>query len=117
MTEAAGEYNKLITIAHKVGTRNAANQLVNVWVPFGHRRWAKAIGQSGMGVVRMAAATDAGVEMSANNYVWRLRHTEAITADMRVEYRGVIYDIKQVKQDMQRGLWTDLVCETGFNDG
>lgn len=117
MSEAAGEYNQLITIEQKVGTRNEANQLINTWEQFGTKRWAKAIGQSGMGVVRMAAASSAGVEISANNYVWRVRHTEAITADMRVVYRGVIYDIKQVKQDMQRGEWTDLVCETGFNDG
>lgn len=117
MSEAAGDYNKLITIERKVGTRNAANQRIDTWEQFGPKRWAKAIGQSGMGVVRMAAMTEAGVEISANNYVWRLRQVEDITADMRVVYRGVIYDIRQVKQDLARGWWTDLVCETGFNDG
>ena len=117
MTESAGEYNRLITIQEKTGVRNAANQLIDQWVQFGNKRWAKIIGQSGMGVVRMAAQASAGVEISANNYVFRIRYTEAITADMRVLHRGVVYDIKQVKIDEARRDWVDLVCETGFNNG
>ena len=117
MTEAAGEYNRLITIQQKNGVRNAANQLIDQWVQFGAKRWAKIITQSGMGVVRLAAQSSAGVEISANNCVFRIRYTTQITADMRIEHRGVIYDIKQVKIDEARRAWVDLVCETGFNNG
>lgn len=117
MSEAAGEYNRLITIEEKTGVRNDANQLVDAWQQFGAKRWAKPIGQSGMGVVRMFTDSAAGVEQSGNNYVWRVRYTDQITADMRVVHRGVIYDIKQVKQDLARRAWTDLVCETGLNNG
>lgn len=117
MSESAGEYNRLITIEQKTGVRNAANQLIDQWQQFGNKRWARAIGQSGMGVVRMFAESSAGVEQSANNYVWRVRHTTAITADMRIVHNGVIYNILQVKQDLARRAWTDLVCDTGFNNG
>lgn len=114
MSESAGEYNRLIAIEQKTGERNEANQLLDNWEQFGNKRWAKGIGQSGMGVVRMSTES-AGVEQSANNYVWRVRYTEQITADMRVVHRGVNYDIKQVKQDLQRRAWTDLVCVTGYD--
>lgn len=59
----------------------------------------------------------AGVDVSVVKASIRIRFREDITADMRVVYGDMIFDIKAVLPDLNNREFLDLVCESGANRG
>lgn len=77
-------------------------------------------GQTGMGAI---TRNQDNVSASINAYSFRIRFRRGIDQGMRVielfdgQPVGEPYDIKNVRFDLARRQWTDLVCEQGGGDG
>lgn len=116
MTLAAGFLNARIEIHSREQVRDELNQPTDVWM-LQQRRWAFVKGNTGMATIRQSASQD-GVTRDMNFYSFRVRYSpQGIDSGMRVFYAGRYFDIKQIRHDFVRREWTDLVCETGGNDG
>jgi SPP1 family predicted phage head-tail adaptor len=113
MADDAGSRNRKIQIQRKAEGFDAANQEVTGWVPF-LDRWARPLTATGMAAVR---AADTGVPMTPGRYSWRINYTPSITEGMRVNYKGMTFDIRDIRHDLANREYTDLVCESGGNDG
>ena len=115
MSLAAGQLNRLIEIQAKGTAVDGTNQPVPVWTMHA-RRWAQGMGATGMAAVRSAHET---ATLPPVKYSWRLRYCPdaGITIGMRVLYKGVVFDIKDIRHDFAGHEYTDLVCETGATNG
>lgn len=77
-------------------------------------------GQTGMGAI---TRNQDNVGASINAYSFRIRFRRGIDQGMRVielfdgQPVGEPFDIKNVRFDLVRRQWTDLVCEQGGGDG
>lgn len=107
----AGKLRHLILIQSRDTGTDDAGQPVETWTDVASV-WADILGATGMATIK--APLD-GVEINA--YSFRIRYRTDINAGMRVVSDGLNYDIKQVRHDLARREWTDLVCEVGGNDG
>lgn len=113
MPVPAGERNRLISIEKLVPGKDAVNQPIEVWT-LHKQRWARPLGNTGMATIRSA---EQGVQVAPGKYSWRCNFHLDSTEAMRVVYKGMIFDIKEIRHDLHRRQWTDLVCETGGNRG
>lgn len=114
MTLSSGSLSRRIRIERRVAGTDAAGQPLDTWELVAEL-WASVKGQTGMGVIRERLQDN--VEASINAYSFRIRFREDLDAGMRVVYGGRPYDIKQVRLDLDRREWTDLVCEQGGSNG
>lgn len=118
MSIPAGELNRLIAIEGRGTGVDDANQSVDTaWatVPGLGALWSRPLTTNGMAAVR---AAEDGVPISPGRYSWRIRYRPVgITTAMRVNYKGTFFDIRDIRHDYERKQHTDLVCETGGNDG
>lgn len=114
MTYDPGQFNCRIVIEKRTGAVDAANQPLDDWTPV-MSRWAKPLTASGMSVVR--GSVD-GVEVSPTKYSWRIRYQPSgIDVGMRLNYKGFIGDILDVRHDFAGRQWTDIVCQVGGKNG
>lgn len=114
MSTGAGEYNRKIIIAERTATKDALNQPIDLWLPK-YTPWAKILSATGMAAVR---ASQEGLPTVPTKYSFRIRYKPVgITTAMRVEYKGLFYDIRDIRHDHDRKDHTDLVCELGGNSG
>jgi SPP1 family predicted phage head-tail adaptor len=110
MTLQSGSLNRLVTIQRKSGDKDGLGQSTPAWVDFA-LVWAN---------VRMLSGKEymAGqVEVSKAIASIRIRYREDITAEMRVIYRGAIYNIAAVLPDAQGREYVDLAVSIGANRG
>lgn len=116
MSIAAGSLTRKVTITKRTGEKDAVNQPLDNWIDAfpGKRIWARPVGPNGMTVAR---ASLEGVPIAPGKYSWRIRFRAAVTSDMRLEYKGMIFAIKEVRHDLDHQEYTDLVCEYGANNG
>lgn len=114
MSNNVGERTRLLTISKRTGAVDAANQPIDAW-EFVAKRWGRPLTSSGMSAVR---AAEQGVQASPGRYSWRINYTpDLFDVGMRAEYKGIIFDIKELRHDHAAREYTDLVCETGGNNG
>lgn len=114
MTLAAGDLNRRFAIEVPGATKDAANQPIKTWTPF-ISVWGKILGANGMSAVR---AAQEGVGIAPGRYSIRIRYRPTgLDVGMRAVYQGVFFDIKDIRHDFAGHDYTDLVCETGANDG
>jgi SPP1 family predicted phage head-tail adaptor len=116
MSMGAGEYNRKIIVRERTGAVDGLNQPLDEWnaLPT-FMLWSKILGVNGMAVIR--AAID-GLTVAPGRYSFRVRYRPTgITTDMRVEYGGMIFSILEVRHDLDRHEFTDIVCDTGANNG
>lgn len=114
MSNNAGERTCLVTIERHAPGVDAANQPVDVW-EFVMKRWARPLTASGMSAVR---AAEQGVPAVLGRYSWRINFTpQGIDVGMRLNYKGTIFDISDVRHDYANKGYTDIVCEQGGNRG
>lgn len=111
----AGDLSRLITIQSRDTGTDAAGQPVQTWATVASV-WADVRGATGMAAIRQSSPVE-GVALEANSYSFRIRYRTGLDAGMRVTLGSDVYDIKQVRMDHAGKVWTDLVCETGGNDG
>lgn len=118
MSLAAGDLCRAIRIDQRdPDALDALNMPVQgdaAWEPY-KTTWGNPKGQSGMGVIRTAAEVNASV----NAYSWRIRYDRTINRGMRlIELAtGDVYDIMDVRHDLDRREWTDLICHVGGTNG
>lgn len=114
MSIDAGTFNRQITIDERVTTFDAANQEIETW-GVKYTRWANFRAPNGMSTIR---AADPGVPISPGRCSWRIRYLPVgVTTSMRVTYKGVYYDIVDLRHDHAMREYTDLVCEIGAKNG
>lgn len=114
MSNNVGERTRRIVIEKRQAGVDAANQPIDAWEPV-MSRWGKPLTSSGMAAVR---AAEQGVNAAPGRYSWRIKFTpEGIDVGMRVNYKGVIFDIRDIRHDYAGKDYTDLVCEQGGNNG
>lgn len=115
MSRAAGEYTRKITIKERGVEVDAANQPIDSWT-IKFRLWSKPRSKTGMSSVR---AAEAGIAASPTLYSFRIKYRPTgITTAMRIEDNdGNIFDIREIIHDIAEHEWTDLVSETGGNNG
>jgi len=108
-----GAYSCHCRLQRRGTGRDANGQPVAAWEDVAEV-WANIKGQTGMGTItRMQENVPASVE----KYSIRIRYREGVTSAMRVLYGDQVFDIRQVRMDFERRVWTDLICELGGNDG
>ena len=109
-----GKKNKLLLIQSKGTARDAANQIIPTWMTT-MQRWGEYRGDSGRSAIR---AQEGGIALNVNRVSWRINYTPiGITEAMRVNAKGVLYDIRGIRHDEQGKDYTDLICEQGGNNG
>lgn len=109
MTLAAGRLNRYITIQRRVAGADAYGQPSTTWETFA-QTWADVRAPAGRAA---AQAVTADRTTSTTAYSMRIRYRTDITADMRVQLAGVVYDIAEVLPDLAHHEHTDLVCVAG----
>jgi SPP1 family predicted phage head-tail adaptor len=116
----AGTLNRRITIQRRDDVRDDAGQPIPTWVDLTTTPiWANIAAKSGLAT--LASDTD----VSIASYSIRIRYRPDVAASMRVlevasdmtPLNYVIYDIRSPLHDRAGRRYTDLVCETGANDG
>lgn len=115
MSMGAGEFNRKILLRERTGAVDGTNQPLDEWnVLPTFTLWAKILGVNGMTVVRSALA---GVPAAPGKYSFRVRYRPTgITEDMRVEYGSTHFVIRDIRHDLDRHEWTDIICETGVTN-
>lgn len=109
---SAGMLNRRIRIERREG-KDAAGQPLDNWVPVVDV-WANIRGQTGMGTITQPQDN---VPASIERYSVRIRYREDIDMGMRIVCGPMIMDIRQIRLDLERREWTDLVCEVGGTNG
>ena len=112
----SGPLTRQIVIEQRASGLDAAGQPNGAWETFA-TVYADVKGATGMGSIRQAGIVGGDVAASMNSYSFRVHYRTDITDAMRVNMGGTYFDIKQVRHDHARRVWTDLVCEEGGNDG
>ena len=110
MTLAAGSLNSRIEIQHPVEERDDYGDVIKTWQTHA-TVWANIRNISGK------EYTVRGLDLAAVNTSIRIRLRRSVNEQMRVLYRRQIYNIVAVLHDEARREHTDLVCQTGANDG
>ena len=117
MTTPAGTKTCKIAIQRRTGAVDTANQPLDEWENVFPPIWAQPRSATGMAAVR---AAQEGVAVSPSKVSWRINFRNVgIDNSMRVLHIefGIAYDIRDIRHDLERRQWTDLVCETGGNNG
>lgn len=115
MAENPGEYNRRIVVQQRRSGRTPSGAPLKEWDNY-KALWSKYRGETGMATIRRDA-DHLGIVNTPVRCSWRVRYRTDITSDMRVVYKGQVYDILRVQQDEAMREWTDLVCEVGANGG
>ena len=114
MSRAAGDRNRRIAIERHSTVMDEANQEIDGWEHVMYR-WARPLTATGMAAVR---AQEDGIGLSPGRYSWRINYTPVgIDEGMRVNYKGMFFDIRDIRHDLANREHTDLVCEFGGNNG
>lgn len=103
-----GKRNRLVTIQRRESQTDASNFPIDSWV-IHKKKWVEFAGQTGMGSVRSGATNGTGIAGTQNIYSLRGSYDTSITQDMRVEYRGSYFEIKEVRHDIARRQYSDIV--------
>lgn len=109
-----GQRNRRIVIEAPTGEVDGANQPTGTYSRV-CERWGRILGKTGMATIRSA---EAGVPAIPGMYSWEVKFDpDLYTTAMRVNYKGVYFDIKELRHDFANREWTHLVCEMGANHG
>lgn len=114
MSIDAGKLSSRIWILQPTAEVDELNQPVgNGFAPY-MRLWAQPAGATGMGSIRQSG-TQEGVPREVNSYSFRIRYRPyGINSGMRVldTTTNMYFNILQIRHDLAKRQWTDLVCET-----
>lgn len=115
----AGILRTWIRIERREEGQDEAGQPNGAWVEVATVP-ADPRGQTGMGAI---TRNQENVGASINAYSFRIRFRRGIDQGMRVvelfdgQAVGEPFDVKNVRMDLARRQWTDLICEQGGSDG
>ena len=116
MSMGAGEFNRKIQVERRSAGVDSLNQPLDTWeLAFPNGLWSKILGMSGMAVIRNEQA---GIPVSPGRYSFRIRYrATGISTAMRVIYAGAVFDIGDIRHDLDGHVYTDLICESGASNG
>jgi len=116
VTAPAGRRNRLVSVQRRSTGVDSQNQPLDTWEVV-KTLWADIKGQTGMGSIRGGEHTE-GVATNTSAYSFRVNHNPtAFDRGMRVAYGGAFFNIVDIRHDIAKREWTDLVCTTGDSDG
>lgn len=107
----AGDLNRRIQIQQRTAAQDELGQPLQTWVNVGDPIWASILFLNGKEYV-LASGEVSRAEVSI-----RVRWRTDLTAQMRIEHSGVIYNILAVLPDLVGREYVDLPCNTGANNG
>lgn len=109
-----GSRNRKIVIERRVPGVDGANQELDLWERV-CERWGRPLGKTGMAAIR---SMEPGVQAAPVMYSWEVNYDpDKYTTGMRVNYKGQIFDIKEIRHDISNREWTHLICEIGTSHG
>lgn len=112
----AGARNRKVAIERPpTGTDDVGQPAVD-WTLV-RETWGNYRAPTGMAAAMSSGADANGVGRDITRCSWRINFCTDITVDMRVNYKGIIYDIRTVLPDYDRRQHTDLVCTVGGSNG
>lgn len=100
---SAGKRNRLLEILRRESVRDAANDLIDAWAPFG-KAWGSIKFVSGLSAVK------AGAEQEITKASIRLTYRRNIEPGMRLRLGADVYEVDGVLPDEARRKHVDLVC-------
>lgn len=113
MSRDLGKRNRLVLIEKREDGVNAMNQPSDTWET-AYERWGRPMTKTGMSVIN---SIQEGINANAVPYSWEISYTPGIDVGMRVNHKGTIYDIIDIRHDEQAREYTHLVCNFGGNRG
>lgn len=108
----AGQLDQRITLQAPTVSKGASGGMAKAWVDVA-TIWAAVRHLSG----NERRASSAGGEVAQARTEFTIRTRPGVTAQLRVLYRGKIYNITHVNSYTDRDAWMLLTCDTGVNDG
>lgn len=109
-----GQRRIRISIESKAVAKGASGGKTETWTALANTPvWAGKRSLSG----NERGATSAGGEVAEARDEFDIRYRDDVTAGMRVVYKGAYYNIRHVKNWMERNESLILTCESGVNRG
>jgi SPP1 family predicted phage head-tail adaptor len=112
---AAGTLNQRVTLQRKTVTQDSWGGAVESWSDVA-TVWANVRGFTGIGAISNEVQAG-GSEVSRGKASIRIRIRSDVTHDMRVQYRGKVYDIRDVCPNEEDRRYMDLVVAVGASNG
>lgn len=109
----AGKLDQRITLQTKTVGKGASGGIVSSWAEF-ISVWADVRHLSGN---ERSATNAGGGQVAQARTEFGIRYRPGITAQMRVLYRGAVYNIVHVNNIRGGNERIVLTCDTGVNDG
>lgn len=110
--QQAGKLDQRVTLQGVNVTRGTSGGVVKGWADIA-TVWAAVRHLSG----NERQVSSAGGQVAEARTEITIRYRAGITAQMRVLYRGAVYNIRHVNNLMARNETLILTCDTGANDG
>lgn len=104
---SAGRFTRRVVVKARDAGVDAAGQPTATWGTTVATLWAQVDPPGSAGAVAQVLAGREGVREAR---VFRVRYRTDLTADMRLELDGAVFDITVVQQDHAGHQVTDLVC-------
>ena len=115
MSQAAGNFNRRITIQKRTDEMSQFGQMKDKWVDVHKNIWAYVLAQPGTATGR-SQPTD-GVTRAISRYSFRIRWRKNVDAGMRVVYQGNYFDITEVIEDIRGHEYIDIAANYGGSVG
>ena len=106
----AGQLDHYVLIEQPTETTDAYGQAVKSWATYVDA-WA------GIAPLRGSERILAGQEAAGADTKITMRYVSGVTAKMRVNEDGTLYDIKFVSDVRKQGEMMELLCVEGLSDG
>jgi SPP1 family predicted phage head-tail adaptor len=100
-----GKYNTPCVIKRRLSGRDDHGQPNTGWEVFDSRAWADIKFSSGLETIK------ADAQVSVAKASVRMYFRLDLTADMRIEAEGLVFEVKSVLPDFGKREHVDLVCE------
>lgn len=112
-----GSLTRRITIEQLALTKDAQGGMVNSWSSFA-AVWAKVMNLPGGARHgdKTPVTSHGGVVPEARTE-FTIRYRDDITAQMRVNYNGRLFNIRHINNWNEENRFQILTCDTGLNDG
>lgn len=107
----AGDLNRRIRFQRRTAAQDDLGQPAEAWEDVGNPTWASILVVTGKEYVLASG------EVSRAEASIRVRWRTDLTAQMRIDHSGVIYNILAVLPDLAGREYVDLPCSTGANNG
>lgn len=111
MSVAAGRLNQRIRILQRLTTTDDFGQPSTSWLQIAHV-WAAVKTRTGKGLLSDETIL-ANRDTSRTPVVFEIRQRRGLNADMRIEYRNEVYEIRSIDPDEDRQEYLNITTAKG----